>query len=153
MLKQGQGLCQKSPHQEVKSCGSRTSCSFYAAAKEIRRILVRAVWRSRRCASDMTSFRYDLGRRKYRTSSCTRQKRFADSALLKPPIGSMRCLIPLWSCSAGHTQREKRFSPALVRDSEKDEKIALLIASEGLVRYRYRGAGAQKTGLRRRRIS
>jgi hypothetical protein len=37
------GLCQNSPQQEAKPCGILTFCSFYAAAKEVSRIRVRAV--------------------------------------------------------------------------------------------------------------
>lgn len=38
------------------------------------------------------SFRRERERRKFRTSSCTRQNRFADPTLLNPPIGCVRGL-------------------------------------------------------------
>ena len=51
---------------------------------------MRAVYRSRRCARETTSLRRARGRRKFRTSSWTWQKRLADSTFLKPAIRPRR---------------------------------------------------------------
>lgn len=54
-----------------------------AAANEGSRVRMQVVASSRRWASETTSFRRERGRRKFRTSSWTRQKRLADSTVLR----------------------------------------------------------------------